>query len=404
MTILLLGARGFIGARIAAALEARVLAVEAGTRDRYDLAASRDAAAWRRLVAGHEAVVNAAGVFSGDEATLQAIHERGPSALFEACAAEGIPVVQVSALGAAPDAATAFLRTKGRADAKLLALGGPCAIFRPSLVFGDGGRSAELFSTLASLPVIAVPEGAGRIQPVHVDDLAQAVARCVAERRYDRSAIDAVGPRAMTVDEYLVSLRKALGRGTAPVWTVPRSLVALAARMRVGLLDADALCMLEAGSVSDPRPFEAALGRPAKTVDRFIEPAARASWHRRATLGWMEPVLRASIAFVWIATGVISAGLFPEGESRALLARVGLEGGLATLALYGASALDFALGLATLFVRRRMLWLLQLVLMGGYTAIITVFLPEQWLHPFGPVVKNVPLAAAILLMHQLERR
>jgi hypothetical protein len=40
----------------------------------------------------------------------------------------------------------------------------------------------------------------------------------------------------------------------------------------------------------------------------------------------------------------------------------------------------------------------------GYTAIITVALPEQWLHPYGPVVKNLPLLAAILALHQLERR
>ena len=38
-----------------------------------------------------------------------------------------------------------------------------------------------------------------------------------------------------------------------------------------------------------------------------------------------------------------------------------------------------------------------------YTLIITVFLPEQWLHPYGPVVKNLPLLAAIVLLQQLER-
>ena len=51
-----------------------------------------------------------------------------------------------------------------------------------------------------------------------------------------------------------------------------------------------------------------------------------------------------------------------------------------------------------------MLWLLQLAVIIGYTALITAFLPEQWLHPYGPILKNLPMLAAILLLHQLEER
>ncbi|MFO7189016.1 MAG: DoxX-like family protein [Pseudomonadota bacterium] len=29
-------------------------------------------------------------------------------------------------------------------------------------------------------------------------------------------------------------------------------------------------------------------------------------------------------------------------------------------------------------------------------------LPEYWLHPFGPLLKNVPLFAVILLLHEFE--
>jgi len=55
-------------------------------------------------------------------------------------------------------------------------------------------------------------------------------------------------------------------------------------------------------------------------------------------------------------------------------------------------------------VRRRWIWTLQLAVILGYTAIVTVFLPEQWLHPFGPVLKNLPMLAAILLLRQSEPR
>jgi hypothetical protein len=50
------------------------------------------------------------------------------------------------------------------------------------------------------------------------------------------------------------------------------------------------------------------------------------------------------------------------------------------------------------------LWRFQIALIIGYTLIISVALPEFWLHPFGPVLKNVPLLAAILALHELERR
>jgi len=116
-------------------------------------------------------------------------------------------------------------------------------------------------------------------------------------------------------------------------------------------------------------------------------------------------LLRYAIAFVWIAAGVVSAGLYPEEASLALLAPLGLSGTLARVVLYGGAALDIALGLATLAPRRRRaLWLVQGAVVVFYTALVTIFLPEQWLHPFGPVVKNVPILAVIWVLYRLEPR
>jgi hypothetical protein len=39
----------------------------------------------------------------------------------------------------------------------------------------------------------------------------------------------------------------------------------------------------------------------------------------------------------------------------------------------------------------------------GYTAIITLWLPEYWLHPYGPVLKNLPLLAVLWLLYALDR-
>jgi hypothetical protein len=43
-----------------------------------------------------------------------------------------------------------------------------------------------------------------------------------------------------------------------------------------------------------------------------------------------------------------------------------------------------------------------LLLIAAYTLLITVFLPEFWLHPYGPVSKNLPVAAAIALLWAME--
>ena len=52
--------------------------------------------------------------------------------------------------------------------------------------------------------------------------------------------------------------------------------------------------------------------------------------------------------------------------------------------------------------RRRPLWLAQIVLVLGYTVIISLRLPEFWLHPYGPVLKNLPLLAMLLLLWTLD--
>jgi hypothetical protein len=90
-------------------------------------------------------------------------------------------------------------------------------------------------------------------------------------------------------------------------------------------------------------------------------------------------------------------------ESLALLARVGLAGKAALVTLYGAAALDIVLGLATLFFPRRWIWRFQIVLVLGYSAVIAFWLPELWLHPFGPVLKNLPMLAGLVLLHELNR-
>jgi len=107
---------------------------------------------------------------------------------------------------------------------------------------------------------------------------------------------------------------------------------------------------------------------------------------------------------MWIVTGILSFGVYPVDESLEMLARAGLTGALALASLYLAAGLDLAFGVGTVLLRRR-LWLYraQLALIAAYTLVITLRLPEYWLHPFGPVLKNIPVIAMIIMLHEMER-
>src|SRR5688500_14029351 len=79
---------------------------------------------WLPRLKGISVVINAVGIFR--EPAFQAydaIHVRGPLALFRACARLGIPVIQISALGADEGATSPYHLSKRRADDGLLALG-----------------------------------------------------------------------------------------------------------------------------------------------------------------------------------------------------------------------------------------------------------------------------------------
>ena len=120
---------------------------------------------------------------------------------------------------------------------------------------------------------------------------------------------------------------------------------------------------------------------------------------RRAVLA-----LRVSLAAMWLGTAWVSLWGYPREASHALLARVGLHGGVAEAALWSGALLDALLGIAMLLLpRRRPVYYAQLALMAGYTVLISLWLPEFWLHPFGPLLKNVPIAGAILALILLDR-
>lgn len=424
MVVFLTGASGFIGHHLARALAAHGHQVICAVRNpskandprfRYVAADfTRDFAMtdWLPRLTGVDVVINAVGIIreQGTQ-TFDAIHNQAPRALFSACAAAGVRlVIQVSALGADERAQSQYHISKREADKWLAGLDVASAIVQPSLVFGPGGTSARLFTTLASLPLIGLPgRGDQQIQPVHIDDVVAAIVTLVECPPERGTRIAVVGPEATTLRGFLATLRHTMGHGRAHFLPMPMTLMRFAATagkvLPNSLLDPETLQMLERGNTADSGSLHALLGRAPKPVTEFIPQETATDIRRQAQLNWLLPVLRISIAIVWIWTGIVSFGLYPVAESYALLGRVGITGILATVMLYGAAALDLGFGIATLFLRRRYwLWWAQIALILGYTAIISWRLPEFWVHPYGPLLKNLPMLAAIWMLLEMEKR
>lgn len=417
MRVLVAGASGFIGRAVARALAREGHEVIGASRHgeiAVDFNDAPDARWWAARLAGVDAVVNAVGILREQQGQrFEALHTRAPVELFKGCAASRVQfVVQVSALGADEHALTRYHSTKKAADDVLRALPLDAAIVQPSLVYGPGGASAGFFDALAAAPVLMLPRrGAMSLQPVHLQDVAQGIARLLRERRRGIETIAFVGPRPLSLRDYLARLRTALGiGGRLRVLPFPlalfRAFAAVAERVPGSFVDRETARMLLAGNVADAAAFTRLLGRAPCEVEQFVPAANRAAQRLHALLGVWMPVLRVALAGMWIWTGIVSFGIYPVQDSLALLARVGLHGAAALLALYGAATLDVVLGVLTLALpraRRRWLWPAQLALIGGYTVLITVFLPEYWLHPYGPIVKNLPVLAAIALLQAVER-
>jgi hypothetical protein len=114
-------------------------------------------------------------------------------------------------------------------------------------------------------------------------------------------------------------------------------------------------------------------------------------------------LLRFSLVFVWLATAVASVFEL-DGQSTELLSAAGVrDPSLASGLIWGGAIVDAALGLALWFRPARSTYVTALGAMLLMTLAATALSPRLWLHPLGPLTKNVPIAAVLWLLVR-ERR
>jgi len=220
--ITIIGGSGFVGRHVVRALARRGYRIRVACR-RPDLAGHvqplgtpgqvvpvqanvRFPASLTAACEGAYAVINLVGVlYSRGAQSFDAVHVFGAEASAKAAkAARARVFFQMSALGANPESASAYARSKAEGEARAKAAFPGAAIIRPSIIFGPEDEFFNRFAALARFsPVLPLIGGSTRFQPVFVGDVAEAFAKIVEHPDLAGKAYELGGPEIMSFREIL---------------------------------------------------------------------------------------------------------------------------------------------------------------------------------------------------------
>jgi len=227
-TICVIGGSGFVGRHLCQQLAAQGYRVRVPTRDRERakalillptvdvvVADVQDPAALAALVRGCDAVINLVGVLhdARGKRGFDAAHVALARNVVAACRTNKVRrLLQMSALAAAEDAPSAYLRSKGEAEKIVRESGLDFTIFRPSVIFGPDDSFLNMFAGLTRvLPVLALASPDARFQPVYVDDVAAAFLRALADMKTTGQCYELCGPQRYTLRELVAYVGRLTG-------------------------------------------------------------------------------------------------------------------------------------------------------------------------------------------------
>jgi uncharacterized protein YbjT (DUF2867 family) len=256
MKIIILGGTGFIGRHICEKLIRAGHQVTVPTRKLENardiqmlpgLQSVRcnvhDAAQLTQAVAGHEVLINLVAILHGSEDEFERVHVALPKSIVAACRAGGVKrMIQLSSLGAAIDAPSQYLRSKGRGEEVFASSGLDVCVMRPSVVFGEGDKLLNVFAQLQqAFPFVPLACSEAQFQPVWVEDVAQAVAMLAIHPNYKMDSasrspyagkvlktFEIVGDKVMTLRQ-LFELAGASVGASRPIFHLPNSLARIQA-------------------------------------------------------------------------------------------------------------------------------------------------------------------------------
>ncbi len=287
--ITVVGGTGFIGRQLVERLVRRGVSVRTvSRRARADsvpathiervVGSIEDPATIERAVDGTDAVVNLVGTTAAKSATqFYALHRDAPRRLAEAARRAGVRrLVHVSAMGIGLEAPSLADRSKAAGEHAVREVFPDADFVRPALVYGPGDhfftRFAELARSAPAIPMIG--HGRTRFQPIHVEDIAEAMARLLEQPRSHGRVFELGGSEIFSFRELVEGLCRAIGRRP---WLVPIPFpVAEAGAYATQWLPrppltVDQVRLLKTDKViRDPGSAPAALGVRPRPLERFL--------------------------------------------------------------------------------------------------------------------------------------
>ena len=240
--ILILGGTGFVGRQVCEQLARLGVSMTVPTRREVNAswvqilpgltvieADIHDPVQLQQLMQGHDAVVNLVAILHGSAAAFQKAHVQLARTIARACTATGVRcLVHVSALGAANDAPSDYLRSKAGGESVLHSAGLDLTVLRPSVIFGAQDQFLNVFAKLqAMFPVIPLAGASTRFQPVWVGDVAQAVVHCLQDFHTVDQTYELCGPEVFTLAQLVQSAGRWAGVNQGqgrPVFGIPYAL------------------------------------------------------------------------------------------------------------------------------------------------------------------------------------
>jgi uncharacterized protein YbjT (DUF2867 family) len=242
MDVLVTGGDGFIGRYLCDELAERGHSVTALSRDPDSSVFSEDVATAMGDITAYDSIEN---VFEDRDAVVnlvalsplfqppdgtshEGVHLRGTENAVRAAEEHGVSrFVQMSALGADPDGATAYIRAKGRAEEIVRNSSLDWTIFRPSVVFGDGGEFIS-FTKQVTPPYLAPLPRGGRtqFQPIWVGNLVSMLASGVEDGDHTGEIYEVGGPAVLMLADVAKLAYRAEGKSVSVV-PVPMELTKL---------------------------------------------------------------------------------------------------------------------------------------------------------------------------------
>ncbi|KPL68799.1 3-beta hydroxysteroid dehydrogenase [Erythrobacter sp. SG61-1L] len=224
----------------------------------------------RAVLTGADAAIYLVGSFSGN---LDAIQARGAGVAAEAAAQAGLDsFVLVSAIGADAASESAYARTKAAGEEAVLAAFPKATIIRPGVLFAEDDKFVNLFAGLVSaLPVLPVFGPEAKLQPLWVDDAAEAIGNALGDpKKHGGKTYEIAGPEVLTMGQLHRLIAKGQERNPL-LLDMPDAMSALFAALPGTPMNRDQWIMLKAGSVpSGKLPGLKALGVSPKPLELFL--------------------------------------------------------------------------------------------------------------------------------------